>query len=90
MITVMLVSRYAEVKIFKYDTDSEEEACDLLIDDWQSQKIKWEFDYTNEAFDKKWLEKYGMEPMSEYFTPQYENGVRLVEWYCTGAEESDD
>jgi len=91
MITVMLVSMYAEVKILKYDTDSEDEACRLLIEDWKARNIKWEFDSTNEAFDREWLEKYGMDPITYDFTPQYENGVRVVEWCCvSGPYESDD
>jgi len=91
MITLMLVNMTAEVKILKYDTDSEEEVCRLMIEDWKAQKIRWEYEDTNHAFEKEWLEKYGMDPMSEDYTPQYENGVRVVEWYCmNGVKESDD
>ena len=91
MITVMLVNMSAEVQILRYDTDSEEEACQLLIDDWKIGKVKWELCFTNEAFSREWLEKYGMDPMGDNYTPQYENEVRMVEWYCvTGPKESDD
>lgn len=91
MITVMLVSMGAEVKILKYDTDSDEEACRLLVEDWKAGNVKWEFEDTNHAFDREWLERYGMDPMSRDYTPQYENGVRKVEWYCSiGPKESDD
>ena len=87
----MLVSMAAEVRILKYDTDSEKEACRLLVDDWKAGKVKWEFEDTNHAFDREWLEKYGDDPMSESYMPQYENGVRTVEWYCcNGPNESDD
>lgn len=79
------------MKILKYDTTSEDEACNFLIQDWKLGKIKWEYDYTNAAFTCEWLDKYGMEPMGSDYTPQYENGVRVVEWYCAnGPSESDD
>ena len=91
MITVMLIDMFAEVKILKYDTDSEEEACHLLIEDWKKGEIEWEFEDTNQAFDREWLEENGMDPISEGYAPEYENGVRTVEWYCcNGPKESDD
>lgn len=81
----------AEVKILKYGNDSVEEACHLLIEDWKSGKIEWEYEETNKVFNRDWLEKYGTDPISQDYTPQYENGVRVLEWYCSsGPKEGND
>ena len=90
MITAVLINMDAETKILKYDTTSEEDAFNFLLDDWINGKIVWSYPDTNLAIDKNWLKKYGSEPLSDYYDKQYENGVRVVTWHYCGERESDD
>ena len=90
MITGVLINLNAESKILRFNTDSEEEACKLLIEDWKNGKIVWEYPDTNIAFSKDWLKKYGLEPLSDYYEKQFENEVRFVTWHYCGERESDD
>jgi hypothetical protein len=90
MITAVLINLDAESKILKFNTDSEEEAFKLLLEDWINGKIVWSFEDSNIAFSKDWLKKNGYEPFSDTFTKQYENGVRVVEWHYCGEREADD
>ena len=90
MITAVLINTTAESKILKFNTDSEEEALELLLKDWINGKIVWENDDCNLSFSKNWLKDYGYEPLSNIYSKEYENGVRLVEWHCCGDREADD
>lgn len=90
MITAVLINLDAESKILKFNTDSEEEACKLLLEDWINGKIVWSYQDTNLAFSKEWLKKYGFEPLSDIYDKQYENEVRIVTWHYCGESESDD
>jgi len=90
MITAVLINIDAESKILKYDTNSEEEACKLLINDWIKKKIKWSYPETNLAFSKEWLTENGLEPISDYYEKTYENEVRYITWHYCGERESDD
>jgi len=91
MITVLLVNMCAEVKVLKYDTTSDNDAARRLIEDWKAGNIRWDYDDCNAAFTPDWLEKYGMEPLGEDYTPLHDNGVRIIEWRCCmGTNDADD
>lgn len=90
MITAVMINSNAESKILKFYTESEEEACKILVDDWIKGKIVWSYPDTNLAFNKEWLMKNGLEPLSDCYERQYENGVRFVTWHYCGERESDD
>ena len=89
MITVFLINMNAEVIIRHYETSSEEDACRLLVTDWQEGKINWEYENTNEAFTKEFLDEL-LDLELTSFSPQYQNGVRFMEWYCGGENKSND
>ncbi len=89
MITTLLINECSEVFIRKYDTNSEDKAITLLLTDWIAGQFKWEWEGSNEAFTPEWLKENGQDYLLEI--PQYENGVRVIEWYCcNGPKESDD
>ena len=91
MLTVLLVNMCAEVKVLKYDTTSTKDASQRLIEDWKAGDITWDYDDCNASFTPSWLEKHGMEPLGQHYTPLYDNGVRIIEWRCCiGDDESDD
>ncbi len=88
MITALLVNMNAEVKVFKYDTDSAEVACEMLVKEWKEGKIVWEWWGANEAFTPEWLNELGYPPE---VGPEEELGVIKYEWWCCqGESESDD
>ncbi len=89
MITAILVTIYAEIKVLKYATSSEDDACRMLVEDWKKGKIIWECSDTNLAFSKSWLDAYGLEPISDLCDKQYENNVRVVTWHYCGESESE-
>jgi hypothetical protein len=89
MITVLLVTDYAEVVILHYKTDSEDEAAHLIGADWSQGRVIFESTRNSELFSPEWI-KDSIHTELIYMEPQYENGVRVIEFYCTGPDESDD
>ena len=90
MITAVLINLDAESKILKFNTESEDEAFKLLVQDWISGKIEWSNPDMNVAFSKDWLKKYGFEPLSDHYVKQYDNEVRVFTWHYCGEREADD
>ncbi len=88
MITVLLVNMNAETIIRRYDTNSFDEALKLLLDDWMSGKIVWEFDDTNKAISPEWLKQYGQP--EEDIEIMIEENVVIHTWHYCGERESDD
>ena len=85
----MLINQVGEVKIRRYDTDFESDACRLLVDDWKLNSMGWEWEPSNIAFSSELLESQ-FDLLLNAQTPQYENGIRVMEWYSVGDSESDD
>lgn len=90
MITVLLVTDCAEVVILHYDTDSEDEAVRLLGSDWAEGRVTFELGSDAGIFGPEWV-KDSIDEALNYMTPQYENGIRVIHFYCSGgSDESDD
>ena len=88
MITVLLVNMSAETIIRRYDTNSFDEALELLLADWMSGKIVWHFEDTNNAITPEWLERYG-QPTDD-FEIMIEEDVVIHSWLYCGEREIDD
>ena len=90
MITALIVNDFAEIHIFHYDTNSEEEAVRLLGEDWASGNVKFEVGDEPGAFGPEWV-RDSIEHELNDLIPQYENGVRTMHFYCAiGPHERDD
>lgn len=90
MITVLIVTDYAEVVVSHYDTGSEEDAARLFEADWAAGRVTFESAKDTELFGAAWIHDSIDEALND-MTPQYENGVRVIHFYCTGgAHEGDD
>lgn len=90
MITVLLVTDCSEVVISHYDTNSEDRAARLFGADWAEGKITFESAKGTGLFGPSWVHDSIEEALID-MTPQYENGVRVIHFYCTGgAHERDD
>jgi hypothetical protein len=90
MITVLLVTDFVEVVIRHYDTDSEEEAAHLFGNDWAAGRVAIDSAKDTALFGPTWVRDSIDEALND-MTPQYENGVRVIRFYCTGgAHERDD
>ncbi len=90
MITVLLVTDCAEVVILHYDTDSEDDAARLFGSDWAEGRVVFESMKQPGLFGLVWV-KTSIEEALTDMIPQYDNGVRFIDLYCTGgSNESDD
>lgn len=88
MITVLLVNMCAETIIRRYDTNSFDEALELLLEDWMNGKIVWEFEDTNNAITPDWLRQYGQPDEGIEVTVQED--VIIHTWHYCGEREIDD
>jgi|GEM_PF-2194480 len=82
MITVVLVNDYSEVRIFHYETDSEEEAARFLEADWAAGKVSFEITTEPDLFDPEWAHDAIDHELNDLI-PQYENGVRTMHFYLS-------
>lgn len=90
MITVLLINDYAEVIVRHYNTDSEDEAACLLGSDWSEGRIHFPTPDGPGEFGPDWV-RDSIDEALNYMSPQYDNGVRNIHFYCTGGpNESDD
>ena len=87
MITVILNNSWLEFIVRRYDTNSFDEALELLVDDWADGKIKWETEETAEAFTPEWMAQHGyaeegIEPIIDR-----ENEIVGVTWFWWSNED---
>jgi hypothetical protein len=78
MITVLLITDYAEVVIRHYDTNSEDEAVRLFGSDWAQGRVTFESMKESGLFGPEWV-KDSIDEALKHMTPQYQNGVRYID-----------
>lgn len=90
MITVLLINDCAEAIVRHYKTNSEDEAARMLGADWSEGRIRFPTPDPPGLFGPDWVRSSIDEALND-MTPQYENGVRTIHFYCAGGpNESDD
>jgi len=78
----------AETIIRRYETNSFDNALELLLEDWISGKIVWEFEDTSKTITPEWLRQYGQP--SEEIEIMVKEDVVIHTWHYCGERESDD
>ena len=87
MITVILNNSWVEFIIRRYDTNSFDEAVELLVDDWADGKVKWDTEETAAAFTPEWMAKNGY--ADDNFDPSIDrkNEIVKVGWFWWNGED---
>ncbi|PQV64274.1 hypothetical protein B1R32_106120 [Abditibacterium utsteinense] len=88
MITIILDNEMNEFVTRRYNTNSFDQATIWLVDDWIGGKIKWDAEFTNEAFSPEWLQKYGYP--QEDCLPEIDLETKIVSYrwfWCDGESE---
>ena len=87
MITAILNTSCLEFIIRRYDTNSFDEALEMVVDDWVDGKIKWETEEIAAAFTPEWMSQNGYADEGIEPNIDRENECVSVIWYLWNSED---
>lgn len=90
MITVLISNGQLDVKARRYETDSFDEAVQMLVEEWMAGEIVWADEEFNAAFSPQWLEANGF-PEADV-EPEVDVNTEVVTyvWHWCGETDGDD